>query len=89
MSQYDLLTVDETSVAAGQGWLLAWVYDRGRLSPRVLPTPASSIRRADLIAHLVVQHARNGDAVAIKALRLMVKQDDDLTTRRRPARAAT
>lgn len=71
---FDLLTPIEAEQAATQGWELCPVYDLGkaRWALEVLPLdhPASSAVSAQMSVYALAQH---GDAVAIKALQLVVR----------------
>ena len=62
---YDLLTAEEDKTAAAQGWGLYHVYDMAvtQWVIRVLPAEASPN---------VVNLARAGDRLAVKALRILM-----------------
>lgn len=66
----DLLTAEEDAAAAQDGWGLHDVYDLSaqRWRVMVLGTP-----NAETASRRVVERARQGSAIAIKALRLVVK----------------
>lgn len=68
MSLKELLTPDEVSKAAMQGWSLCHVFDLESSKWRVQIYGAP---RCDLAGQLVVGQARMGDALCIKALRLV------------------
>ncbi len=59
----DLLTIEEDAAAAEQGWGLYHVYD-AKWVIRILPTTANE---------LVVNLAKQGQRIPIKALRLLVQ----------------
>ena len=71
---FDLLTANEAEHAAAFGWELCPVYDLGkaRWALEVLPTnhPETSAVSAQMSVYSLAQ---NGDAVAIKALQLVVR----------------
>lgn len=66
----DLLTAEEDAAAAVSGWGLHDVYDlkTHRWRVMVLGRP-----NAEAASRVVVEQARQGSAIAIKALRLVVK----------------
>lgn len=66
----DLLTAEEDAAAALDGWGLHDVYDLSaqRWRVMVLGTP-----NAETASRRVVERARQGSAIALKALRLVVK----------------
>jgi hypothetical protein len=71
LSMHDLLTDEETTHAAAQGWLLSWVYDlrTRRLTADILPvTPGQGTQAA---IQFVVNKAKQRDAVALRALQLV------------------
>ena len=71
---FDLLTTSEAEHAADHGWELRPVYDLGktRWALEVLPIdhPDTSAVAAQMTVYSLAQH---GDAVAIKALQLVVR----------------
>ena len=71
---FDLLTTSEAEHAADHGWGLCPVYDLGktRWALEVLPIdhPNTSAVSAQMAVYSLAQH---GDAVAIKALQLVVR----------------
>ena len=66
----DLLTADEDLQAAAQGWGLFDVYDIKAARWRVMVLGQPS---AEVASRRVVEQARQGSGVALKALRLVVK----------------
>jgi hypothetical protein len=68
MSNAELLTKEEDAQALAQGWSLCWVYDltTTKWAAQVWAMPSSE--QAGLF---VVNRARMGDALCIKALRLI------------------
>ena len=66
----DLLTADEDLQAAAQGWGLFDVYDLKTTRWRVMVLGQPS---AEVASRRVVEQARQGSGVALKALRLVVK----------------
>lgn len=71
---FDLLTTREAEHAAEHGWELCPVFDlaKTRWALEVLPTdhPTTSAVAAQMTVYSLAQH---GDAVAIKALQLVVR----------------
>lgn len=71
-----MLDPHETVLARRQGWLLAEVFDprTSRVRPEILPIkfdkPFDSARKA---AGWVINQAKGGDALAIKALHLVMQ----------------
>ena len=68
MSNLDLLTKEESAAAATQNWQLCHIYDlaSNRWSVGVYGQPS-----CELAAQFVINQARMGAALAIKALRLI------------------
>lgn len=68
MSNLELLTPDEDVLALSQGWSLSHVYDleSSKWRVQVYGTPSSEMAGA-----FVVNQARAGNQLAIKALRLV------------------
>jgi hypothetical protein len=68
MSNYDLLTKPEADAAAAQGWSLSHVYDlvTNKWRVQVVGMPSAELAGLQLVAR-----ARMGDALSIKALRLV------------------
>jgi hypothetical protein len=71
MSNSDLLTIEESKVAASQGWQLFHVYDRGRWSIKVLSTNPA-VRNAESASQIVIAHARAGSVLHQKAISLVL-----------------
>lgn len=67
---HDLLTIEEDKAAAAQGWSVEYVYDLGTdrwiVAITGSPTPHTALQG-------VYTRARQGDSLAIKALKLVVK----------------
>ncbi len=61
---FDLLTEDEDAVAAAQGWGLHPVFDLSSTRWHVMALPRGA-------GENIVQHARMGSPLHIKALRLI------------------
>lgn len=80
MSNYELLTTDETEAARAQGWGLHHVYDlkQARWSVMVLAMPS-----ADAGSRYVVAQAEAGSALAKKALRLIMQGNDPVNQKRK------
>lgn len=68
MSKSELLTPEEAAQAAAQGWSLSHVYDLASSKWRVMVYALPCCEKAGLF---VVNQARMGNPVAIKALRLI------------------
>lgn len=70
----DLLTNDEISHAEKQGWQLCHVYDQGTAKwlVEVLPAKGSAVRSARAVQAVVLNFARNRDAVALRAMSLVM-----------------
>ena len=74
MSNIDLLTTEETAIAAAQGWLLCRVFDGPVNALRILP-----IKFEHPLPHAVAatQHvsrlARQGNVIAVKAMTAIVR----------------
>lgn len=71
---YDLLTVEEDEVAASLGWVVQYVFDlrRDRWTVQILPAQfGPPFDQADQVGALVVGMARQGNALSVKALRLV------------------
>ena len=70
MSNKDLLTVEESAIAAEQGWGLFHVYDSTRWVVKALgiQTPAAPETGA-----LIIGLARQGQQPATRALQLIMK----------------
>jgi len=68
MSNLDSMTKEETLTAAAQGWKVCEVWDleKQRLLREITPKHA---------VHFVVAQARSGNALAIKALRMLHGQN--------------
>lgn len=68
MSKNDLLTKEEDAIAAANGWSLCHVYDleSSKWRVQVYGMPSS-----EAAGQAVVGRARMGDALCIKALRLV------------------
>ncbi len=66
-----MLTKDEEARAASQGWSLCHVYDltKQRWALQIFGVPS-----AERAGQLVIQLARTGDALAQKALRLIMAE---------------
>lgn len=69
MSNFDLLTPEETAQAKALGWGLCEVYDLGTARFRIQVWPADKM---DYVVHLAKRH----DALALKALRLIAHGPD-------------
>ena len=76
MSKSELLTQQETMMAAAQGWSLCHVYDldsnKWRLQIWGMPS-------SEMIGQRVVAMARAGDGLATKALRLVMSSQQQGT----------
>lgn len=72
-----MLTPQETADARSQGWALCEVYDlkTARITRRILPSDGFAVpfNRVDLITTAVVNRAKQGEALALRALQLLVK----------------
>lgn len=64
----DLLNIEESAAAAAQGWSLSHVYDLAASKWRVQVYALPDCEKA---GQFVVAQARAGNAVALKALRLV------------------
>lgn len=84
MSKFDLFTINENLQAERQGWLLSYVYDlrSTRWSVQVLPTSLMVFHNAEQAGTFVVQRARTGDALAVKALQLVMAGNNPTTRKR-------
>lgn len=72
---FDLLTTDEDKLAASQGWGLHHVYDMNvsQWVIRVLPVAFQDpLPHAEAAGAYVVNLARQGQPVALKALRFLM-----------------
>ncbi len=69
-SMHDLLTPDEDKTAASQGWSLEYVFDMTAQKWVTAITGAPNAHAAQLTVYAL---AKQGNALAIKALRLLVK----------------
>ena len=74
-SMYDLLSKEEDVVAASQGWQLSHVYDLEVNAWRVMVLGMPSAVAASLS---VVERARNGSPLALKALRTVMNSSKGL-----------
>jgi hypothetical protein len=75
MSNLDLLTNDETLQAEKEGWLVGYVYDprTERCVAQVLPVRfAKPFATAESTAAYVIQRAKAGNPLALKALQLVM-----------------
>ncbi len=68
----DLLTIEEDKLAASQGWSLNYVYDLDTQKVRVMVLSSPS---AEMGGQYVVAQARQGSALAQKALGLVMKSN--------------
>lgn len=71
-----MLNQHEVDIAKSQGWLLADVFDprTQKLQPQILPvTFKAPFARAEHAGTWVVSRARQGDALALKALQLVMQ----------------
>ncbi len=68
MSNLALLTIEEDAAAAAQGWSLSHVYDLATEKWRV---QVYGLPSCELAGQFVVNQARMGSALGIKALRLV------------------
>ncbi len=71
---YDLLSIEEDTRAAAQGWCIEYVFDckSDRLNVVILPINfVKPLHNSYAAAALVVSQARDGNALAVKALRLL------------------
>lgn len=76
MSKFDLLTEHEAASARQQGWLLCPVYclNKKRWQNTILPVEFKApFNNASKMGAWVISRARQGDALALKALRLLVQ----------------
>lgn len=76
MSNFDLLTKHETETARSQGWVLCEVFDlsKKRWNRQVLPVQfCKSTPHAAHMTTVVVNRARSGDALALRALQLIAQ----------------
>ena len=76
MSKLDLLQTHEAAEAHAQGWLLAQVFDPRslRLLPQILPVSfGHPFKHARAATAWVATRARGNDALALKALRIIVQ----------------
>lgn len=73
---HDLLTRDETTIAAHMGWRIERVFDARAKRWMVQILPAVISERFDInpIKLMVVKQARGGDRLALKALTLYRQQ---------------
>ena len=71
---FDLLSVEEDRVAANHGWQLCLVYDlaTSRWLNQVLPYDVRFTGAAHASA-AVIEQAKSGSALALKALRLVMQ----------------
>lgn len=71
----DLLTTEDDRAARQQGWFLSYVYDlhRSRWTIAVMASPNGPFKSAHVAAKLVVEKARGGDALALRALQLVLR----------------
>lgn len=69
---FDLLTIEEDAVAAVQGWSLAHVYDLETKRWRIMTLGSP---HAEAAGQFVVNRARSGDALAQKALGLVMNSN--------------
>lgn len=76
-SKADWLSDEEVAIAASQGWTLAKIYD---LTSNKWYVQIYGMPSCDAVAQLVVNRARNGDALAQKALRLVMASHQQGTT---------
>lgn len=76
MSNNDLMTAEEDKLAAAQGWSLGHVYDLETSKWRVMVLGMPS---AEATGRAVVGRARMGDALAQKALSLIMKSNQGTT----------
>lgn len=74
MSKIDLLTIEEAAQAAQQGWLLSHVYDLTLKRWRVMALPIDG-KSATAIGTALVGQARGGNALAQKALGIVMKSN--------------
>ena len=72
MSNNDLMTAEENTLAAAQGWSLGHVYDLETSRWRVMVLGMPS---AEATGQAVVNRARMGDTLAQKALSLIMKSN--------------
>ena len=76
ISMTDLLTSEESAVAAAAGWMLCNVFDSKdkRWQVAVLPLVIGQppLHSADRAGLHVINQARSGNALAIKALQLVM-----------------
>lgn len=70
----DLLTNQEATQAADQGWQLCHVFDQDALRwlIEVLPTKNNPIQSARRVQAIVLELARRKDAVALRAMSLVM-----------------
>ncbi len=68
----DLLTIEEDKAAAAQGWQLCHVWDLETCKNRVMVLASPS---AEAAGQFVVNQARMGNALAQKALSLIMQSN--------------
>jgi len=68
MSKYELLTIEEAAAAAAQNWQLSHIYD---LKTNKWAVGVYGQPNCEVAAQFVVNQARMGSQLAIKALRLI------------------
>lgn len=73
---FDLLTIEEDAAAAAQGWTLNHVYDLEAARWRVMTLGSP---HAEAAGQFVVNRARMGDALAQKALGLVMNSNQGKT----------
>lgn len=76
----DLLTAEEDVAAAKAGWGLYDVYDPDARRWRVMVLGSPN---AETASRAVIEQARGGSSLAVKALRLIVKSAGDNPQRRK------
>lgn len=70
----NLLTTAESERAAQQGWQLCHVFDQdaARWMVEIIPTDNNTLRSARAMQATVLELARNRDAVALRAMSLVM-----------------
>ena len=73
MSKYELLTIGEAEAARAQGWGLHHVFDLSLARWRVMVLASPS---AEMGSQFVINQAKQGSALALKALRLVMDSNN-------------
>lgn len=76
MSKIDQLQDHEIKTAAQQGWVLCEVYDTGRVRRQIHPTAFTApFTNVEKTTRWVIDRARGGDTLALRALRMLMKEN--------------